>query len=480
MNTDHQPGPGGVHGYSQHGISLLSGWLPLTVQIVAGVLLVLALGWRARRWLLVWPPVAVVVGVLGALGVLAYISNNGLSGDPAPVWLWIWIGISLAALVIAVAGWPGGRWWLRAASVLAVPLSVVCVGLLLDQWVGYFPTVQEAWGAITAGPLPGQIAETEVAGLQGKGSTMKTGEVVAVTTPDTASHFNHRQEYVYLPPAYFTGSQPPSLPVVMMIAGEFNTPADWIRTGNALPTLDNYAQSHGGYAPIVVFVDAGGSFNNDTECVNGPRGNAADHLTQDVRPYVVSHFHAASEPANWGIVGWSMGGTCAADLSVMHPELFSTFEDIAGDLSPTAGTKDQTIQRLFAGDAAAWARFDPLTVLGHHAPYPNTAGWFANSVGGGFGQRRGGPNQRPHQPAAGSGSQNPGVGGQHGTGDFGGSGGNQAAEAQQFCAAAVKDGIQCSQHTSNGGHTWQFASEAFTDALPWMMLRMQGTPAPSR
>ena len=71
-----------------------------------------------------------------------------------------------------------------------------------------------------------------------------------------------------------------------MIGGEFNTPADWLRTGNAAAIVDSFAQSHGGNAPVLVFVDSGGSFNNDTECVNGARGNVADHLTKDVVPYV--------------------------------------------------------------------------------------------------------------------------------------------------------------------------------------------------
>ena len=37
---------------------------------------------------------------------------------------------------------------------------------------------------------------------------------------------------------------------------------------------------------MLVFVDSGGAFNNDTECVNGTRGNAADHLTKDVVPFM--------------------------------------------------------------------------------------------------------------------------------------------------------------------------------------------------
>jgi hypothetical protein len=37
------------------------------------------------------------------------------------------------------------------------------------------------------------------------------------------------------------------------------------------------------------------------------------HLTKEVRPYVISRFGASSAPAQWAVVGWSMGGTCAID-----------------------------------------------------------------------------------------------------------------------------------------------------------------------
>ena len=71
-----------------------------------------------------------------------------------------------------------------------------------------------------------------------------------------------------------------------------------------------------------------------------------------------------------------MGGTCAVDLAVMHPDMFSAFEDIAGDIGPNSGTKDQTIARLFGGNADAWAAFDPTTVITRHGPYTGVAGWF--------------------------------------------------------------------------------------------------------
>ena len=55
-----------------------------------------------------------------------------------------------------------------------------------------------------------------------------------------------------------------------MIAGEFDTQASWMRSGNGfIPIMDDYAAQPAADAPIFVFIDAGGSFNNDTECVDG-------------------------------------------------------------------------------------------------------------------------------------------------------------------------------------------------------------------
>ncbi len=160
--------------------------------------------------------------------------------------------------------------------------------LTLNLWVGYFPTVQTAWDQLTAGPLPDQTDAASVNALAAAGIQPTHGSVVPVTIPEEASHFKHRGEVVYLPPAWFSSTPPPQLPTVMMIGGEFNTPADWLRAGNAVKTIDDLAATHGGNAPVFVFVDSGGAFNNDTECVNGSRGNAADHLTKDVVPYMIS------------------------------------------------------------------------------------------------------------------------------------------------------------------------------------------------
>jgi S-formylglutathione hydrolase FrmB len=442
-----------------HGVSLLGGWLPVTVEIVTAVALIAVLARRNRRWWFLWVPLSAVIGVVAALAARTYMNSEGLASDPAPIELWIGIAVAVAAIAVAVFGWRKTQNWRRVVSVLAIPLALTAALMELNRWVGYYPTVNSAWGALTAGPLPNQVDAEALPGLRNTSPT--TGKLVEVSIPDTASGFKHRNEYVYLPPAWFAGATPPKFPVVMMIAGEFNTPADWMRSGNIMPVIDAYAHDHGGLAPIFVFADSGGRFNNDTECVNGPRGDSADHLTKDVRPYVISQFGASANASNWAVVGWSMGGTCAVDLTVMHPDLFGVFEDIAGDHGPTAGTREQTIDRLYGGDAAQWAAFDPSTVMRAHGPYTGVSGWFEDTATPTNQKNPYGQGKRPQ-------SNSPlGFGGHDDVHDS-----DEAGAAQDLCAVATSVGITCSIHTLVSYHTWQFASRAFADALPWIATQI--------
>ncbi|WP_197497666.1 alpha/beta hydrolase-fold protein [Mycobacterium sp. 1274756.6] len=418
--------------------SLMHGWLPLTVQTAAATVLLVALGWRTRRWRRRVLPVAALVGLAAAGGVYGYLAVAGLAEDPAPAGLWVWIALTGLAAVAAVTGWRGARWWRRVLALLAVPLCLLGALLALNRWVGYFPTVQTAVNQLTSGPLPGQTDRATAEAMAATGTVPRTGVVVPVQIPATASGFKHRGELVYLPPAWFTSPRP-ALPVVMMIGGEFNTPADWLRAGDAVATLDGFVAAHDGNAPVLVFVDSGGSFNTDTECVNGPRGNAADHLTDDVLPFLVEEFAVSADRAHWGVAGWSMGGTCALNLTVMHPDRFSAFVDIAGDRGPNSGTREQTIDRLFGGDADAWADFDPATVIARHGRYRDVAGWF--TVPGGNA--------------------------------------DQTRAAEDLCTLGRAHGIDCAVVVQPGHHDWPYAAQAFRTALPWLAGRL-GTPGVAR
>lgn len=415
-------------------ISLMRGAIPIAVELLTIVALVYAIGWRGRRWRVVSVPAGAVAGALFGAIVHWHYETLGLASESAPWPMWLWVSLTGFSVAIAVVGWRGAGWWRRNASVFAASFCLLSTGLTINGWLGYFPTVYAAWGQLTNAPLPGQADWDAVAAMRHKGVKPSRGVVLAVDSGDQASGFRHRGEWVYLPPAWFSSTSPARLPAVLMLGGEFNTPADWIRAGEAVSTLDAFAATHAGNAPIAVFADATGGFGVDTECVNGSRGNAADHLTADVVPAINVQFAAA----RWGVVGFSSGGTCAVDLAVMHPGTFGAFVDVGGDLAPNAGTRSQTVDRLFGGDSEAWSSFDPSTVIARHGTYSDLSGLFA--VPGGHGAR----SQAVGQTAA-----------------------------ESLCGLGAAHGIDCSIVELPGKHDWPSAATAFAATLPWLAGRLQ-------
>jgi S-formylglutathione hydrolase FrmB len=444
-------------------MSLTVGWIPVVAQVLSTAMLLAVIGRRSLRWLLVSIPVGLTVGIALAVATHWYIKDQGLAEDRPPLALWVWIGATGLAATLAVLGWRGARWWRRGVSVVAVPVCAVSTLLVLNSWVGYVPTVNSAWDRITGRQLPELTDQAGIAALKGRGVTPDWKTIVKIHTPEDASGFAHRDELVILPPAWYASKPPPRLPAVMMIGGEFGHPADWLYAGNAQQTINDFAARHGGNAPVLVFPDYSGAFSNDTECVNGPRGNAADHLTKDVVPYMIANFGVSADPADWGVVGWSSGGTCALSLAVTHPELFGAFVDIDGQFGPNAGTKNQTIARLFGGDADAWAAFDPRTVIGNHGSYKDMSAWFSVST----------DTPAVHRPPANTVPAEPSHPADTDNSD------NHALVANELCALASAHGIECAVVPNPGNHDFSSAASGFATALPWLAGRLHTPQVPA-
>ena len=441
------------------GLSLLRGWLPLAVYGLAVAALLVAVGRRSRRWWMRRLPVAFAFGAALIAAVRWFFDRQGW-GPNYPWPMWPWLGLAGVAAGVLVLGWPGSPWWRRTVAVLAVPLCLLATATATNASLGYLPTVTAAWLRVS-GKQPAQwIDQTKLAALQRNGARPASGTVVTVRTPDDVSGFTHRDELVYLPPVWFRASPPPRLPVVMVIGPEFSTPRDWLLYGRQLDVLDEFVRRHGGAAPVVVFPDTSGSFTNDTECVNGPRGNAADHVVREFVPYVIANFGVAAEASHWGVTGWSSGGTCSIMFLVRHPELFGAAVDLDGQLGPNAGPRDQTIARLFGGDADAWAAFDPRSVVADHGPYRDKAVWVG--VSGDVPDRHFPPGDRPLSAAA--------------LPDWDNHSEDHAKTAAQLCELLSSSGIECSVSGYPGGHDYPSAATGFAAALPWLAGRI-GTPS---
>jgi len=143
------------------------------------------------------------------------------------------------------------------------------------------------------------------------------------------------------------------------------------------------------------------------------------------------------------------------DLTAMHPELFSSFVDIAGNMGPDTGTKAQTIARLFGGSTDAWEAFDPATVITRHGRYDDVSGWFDISSDNA-------PKRYHSLTVAATGAI--GLGGQ----DNIRYPDDQTAAAERLCRLGRANGIDCAIVAQPGKHDWPFASRAFAKALPWL------------
>ena len=440
-------------------LSLTTGWLPLTIELVTMAVLAAAVGWRSRDWRLRWVLAALMVGFATAAAVRLFVKYQGWTERAASWQAVFWTAVTGFAVAIAIFGWPRSPWWRRAASVVSVLLCVLSAGLALNTATGYFPTVAALWRQVTNAHPDDWVNEATLEQMVRDGVRPAEGVMVWLDIPNDASGFDHRRELVYLPPAWFSSNPPPRLPTVMMLGGEFSQPSDWPVAADAVVMLDRFAATHGGNAPVVVFPDTTGSLSNDTECVNGPRGNAADHLIKDVVPAIISRFGVSPDSAHWGLVGWSSGGTCALMTAVMHPELFGAFVALDGQLGPNTGTQRQTIARLFGGDAQAWAAFDPKTVIEKRGRYDHMATWLGVSDDIPAEYRAAGDTAPTQDEIA----------------DWNQHSEEHAANAKKLCALLSGHHVECAVVGYGGSHDFTSAGKAFETALPWLAGRL-GTP----
>jgi S-formylglutathione hydrolase FrmB len=163
--------------------------------------------------------------------------------------------------------------------------------------------------------------------------------------------------------------------VLVLLAGQPGDPRNWVDSGQVQAMMDGFARQHHGLAPVVIMPDDLGSEFGDPLCLNSRLGDVQTYLTVDVPNWITSHLQVRPPEQGWAIAGFSEGGTCAIQLSTQAPRLYRFFVDISGQIEPTLGSRQLTISRAFRGDAAAFARVNPVVVLAR-TRFPRSAGVF--------------------------------------------------------------------------------------------------------
>ncbi len=197
--------------------------------------------------------------------------------------------------------------------------------------------------------------------------------------------------YVALPPEY---GQPAyanrRFPVVELLPGYPGTPTTWFHAMDVRARLGE-ARGAGATPFVLVAPQMSAPGAPDLECTDLPgQPQVATFLTNEVHGIVTSHFRVRADRAGWGLMGYSEGGYCAAQLTLRHPELYAAAVDIAGYDRPLSALFDRYPAQRAAGSLSALLRGAPpvaiyasasaqdpqsrdgLTVLTHDARPPTT------------------------------------------------------------------------------------------------------------
>jgi S-formylglutathione hydrolase FrmB len=355
-------------------VSLLDGpLLTIVIELVA-VGVVMGVTGRPRQWWMTWGAAIAAGAALVVVFLWWSVGATGLVDQHYPPTFLLWVWGALVAAGIAVTGWWDGTVIRRTIRVLTVPVAVFAAFLLINEHYGYWPTV----GALLGRPAPGQVSSRALARtLASPKLSSSIGEFGPIKIPGPAG-FAPGAAWAWIPPA-FDRVDRADLPVLVMLPGVPGTPYDWERAGEVVSLANAWAQTHDGVAPVMILVTGNGASDRDTECVNGPQGDAETYLADAVPHFVTHTLGIPIDPARWGVVGFSEGGTCALGLATEHPQIFGRFVDIAGDMAPNLGPNARsTLVRLYAGNKVAMLDHEPRWLLAHRS-YPDTEGWFAGS-----------------------------------------------------------------------------------------------------
>ena len=368
-------------------LDLVEGPVPtaaLFLAIPAGVFL---LARRWRRGALV-PLLAAVLAAVIAWAAGQWATASGLSTHPLPVPVLAWIAAAAFALILAGAGLRGGSWFRRILAPVAAVLVLAAAALQVNAYFGFYRTVGDVTGASTAdiapltdAPQEGRAASsTPLTRWEPPPDMPDHGRIRSAHIPGTVSGFRARRAYIYLPPAH-TVPRHPLLPVLVLVPGQPGSPADWLTAGRLQPVLDAFAATHRGLAPITVVVDANGSLTANTMCMDSRIARADTYLATDVPAWIASNLGASADHSHWAIGGFSFGGTCAIQMATLHPRTYPNVLDFSGEAEPSLGaSRAGTIERSFAGDAAAFEALTPLHQL-RNRHYPKTWAYFAAGDG---------------------------------------------------------------------------------------------------
>ena len=250
--------------------------------------------------------------------------------------------IAVAFLILAIVLWRHHKVWRWVFVVLFVVAGLATAADWVNTKFAYYDNLADLFGVPTYPTVDGNASGPAL-------QPQPNGAVTTISIPDTNSHFGQFEANVWLPPQYFTDPRA-HFPVILLLHGNPGGNSDWLNGSAAAET--GLASAQAGKPVILVFPTVLQSgVTGDSLCLDtASQGNAETYLLKDVVPTIDNSFRTKVDAKQRGIGGLSMGGYCALNLGLKHPDVFQVSLDFSGETYPVADTLPGGLQQLFGAN----------------------------------------------------------------------------------------------------------------------------------
>ncbi|MGI5472793.1 alpha/beta hydrolase [Streptomyces sp. CA-132043] len=241
----------------------------------------------------------------------------------------------------------------RFAAIAVTQLALVCaLALGVNSAFEFYGSWDELLGRNEKAPAPAirhggrDVAAgvrgglVQAAGPQGldrvtglpAGPPEKVGRVESVRVMGRRTRVVN-PAFVYLPPQYFQRQfQRQRFPVVVAISGYpggIMNLAQYLR----VPQTAGHLIARDAMPPtVVVMIRPTVAPPRDTQCVDVPGGPQAEtFFTKDLPDALKSAYRVGHDPSAWGALGYSSGGSCALQLAMRHPGVYTAAAALSAD-----------------------------------------------------------------------------------------------------------------------------------------------------
>ncbi|MFJ9119126.1 alpha/beta hydrolase [Streptomyces sp. NPDC102394] len=328
----------------------------------------------------------------------------------------VYVMALLAAVSVALLVWLWPRLarqglWQVLGRLAAVGVTQVTIIATFACWLNSSYQFFGSWGELFGNVDTAPVGVTQAAGHNGDGTVTGVSVKGPLVQPAGAEQLsrvsglptgpaavNGRVEsvkvigrrtgvvdpaFVYLPPQYFQKAyHRQRFPVIVALSGYpgsiFNL-AQYLRVSQTAGQLQKSGQMQ---PTIMVMIRPTIAPPRDTECVNVPGGPQTEtFLARDLPDALKSTYRVGHDANSWGVMGYSSGASCALQLTMRDPHVYTT----AGALSPDYKVKDDpTTGNLFGSGLGRVNRINGHDLMWRlkHLPVPQVSVLVADSKHG--------------------------------------------------------------------------------------------------